>query len=810
MIQYAYEDLFYNHTSVDYVIVDSSATVTGVANAAPTISGESFSITNSDLKAESIALKESLCSDNNLVFGKMEAANLTFTIKGDSHAPDLTDAVIDVYLYFNGNSATLFKVGRYIVDSDQFTKDRKLRNIVSYDALYYLADYDITEWYNSVYEDEDFITIQDLRESLFDWIEEEGDIPVTLASNENDGLINDDYLVGKTIESDSITFGFFMRRLLELRGCFGKINRDGEFECRWMEWYDVPPVKELNTEVIPPVQYKDVNTWYITYVQVYDRDNIRRFKIGSSSKKYPSIYTIVDSFVLQQVNRPDWKADTKEALKVMRDAITHLYYKPSEISALGNLCLEVGDRIRVTYGTNGEPDYFTFSTYILSRNFKGIQSMRDVYTSKGDKKQPKYKPNDNWHVGDSEDGAYGRSGVAEVDDEFKKKFVKCIRNIGFRLLAEPSDVVVEYDAENEKVTLKWTDPSDISNHYPVAATWAGTVVIRKENDSPWFLWDSATMIVNSTTRNEYSIAPLEDMTIEKNKKYYYGIFPYDTDGDYRFTKVISVDTTEEVPAPTITDVHMDDLDASKVIVEYTIPEAEYDYIKLVYKKGSIPKSYSDGTAITIQQSSTSRSISGIADGGTYYFAIFTDVSVSEPKEFTTVLPPLVDLWDLVLSDDIVHATWCGRGPSTAQLESNNVLCWGESDRRPTLSNGVLSYTAPVDYAYTVVSFPLKNNYTILGGKTKANFISKSQNAYHDQWILAGVGDATGTQGNQICSLSAYTYKQDYYSEFNPVHVDELTIYEDEVRYPSPVTTRRINVVFQYGTWEMLEIKIQLV
>ena len=90
------------------------------------------------------------------------------------------------------------------------------------------------------------------------------------------------------------------------------------------------------------------------------------------------------------------------------------------------------------------------------------------------------------------------------------------------------------------VKLKWTDPPDINTNEPCPATWAGTVVVRKEGSAPKHRWDG-TLIVDSTTRNQYASTALMDDTIEEGKAYYYGIFPYDTKGDYRYTKVVSTD-----------------------------------------------------------------------------------------------------------------------------------------------------------------------------------------------------------------------------------------------------------------------------
>lgn len=95
-----------------------------------------------------------------------------------------------------------------------------------------------------------------------------------------------------------------------------------------------------------------------------------------------------------------------------------------------------------------------------------------------------------------------------------------------------------------KVKIKWTDPPDINTNKPCPAIWAGTVVVRKKKTPPRHRWDG-TLIVNSTTRDEYSVTPLVDDTVEEGKTYYYGIFPYDTNGDYRFTKTIKVETKTE-------------------------------------------------------------------------------------------------------------------------------------------------------------------------------------------------------------------------------------------------------------------------
>ena len=99
------------------------------------------------------------------------------------------------------------------------------------------------------------------------------------------------------------------------------------------------------------------------------------------------------------------------------------------------------------------------------------------------------------------------------------------------------------------VSLKWSDPQDITDWKPTPATWEGTVIVRKENSAPLHRWDGEK-VVRTTTRDKYKTKAYKDEDIKANKVYYYGFFPYYTkisDPDhpirfYTFTKTIRVET----------------------------------------------------------------------------------------------------------------------------------------------------------------------------------------------------------------------------------------------------------------------------
>lgn len=108
------------------------------------------------------------------------------------------------------------------------------------------------------------------------------------------------------------------------------------------------------------------------------------------------------------------------------------------------------------------------------------------------------------------------------------------------------------------VELKWSDPNNINSWEPKPCAWEGTVIIRKRNAAPLHRWDGE-LIVDSTTKDAYKDTAFIDDTIQLNRTYYYGFFPYYTayteDGHaikyYRFTKTVRVSTGTTIDAPEI-------------------------------------------------------------------------------------------------------------------------------------------------------------------------------------------------------------------------------------------------------------------
>ena len=761
MIEYAYREKFGNHKRVDWIIVPAGTVITPVSGEEPDIPEDTAYIIDTEhLISESISIKESICSSKNLKFGQMEESYISFIIANDN-IPSLADEMIDIYLYFDQDSGTIFQVGQYIVDKDQYTVDRRQRTIQAFDAIKTLKDWDITEWYNDYFSDGQRHMIGLVLVSLFNWVRDEQDeykdspkLPVYL--NPDYVLCNGLFSIGRTIESDTITFGFFMNGLLEFNGCFGHIGRDGRFNCLTLASYDKEPVRTVTDAFrLSPASYEDKNTWGIGQIDVYDRNNIKKFSVQNTAKKHPSIYVMADPFVLADRDAGD--QDVIAALKKMHEVIIHLNYTPNQTECTGDLSVEVGDRYNVRFAQKSEYDTKNwYRSYVLERTFSGIQSFKDIYTAKGEKKQPKYiVTNDRWHTGDSTSATdgHGTGGVAELNDEHDRRLIEIMRNYGEPMLDEPT-VTLTYNKGSSQVEITWSDPADISTYSPLPVEWAGTIVVRKEGKAPIHRWGTehseygGEVLVDSTTRDEYSQTAFVDDTIEPNKRYYYAIMPYFVALDdaqhpikhYRWTKVFSVDTARILVAPTLFPIQKTGIEGVNVTVAYSIPVLEvgqYEVIKLVAKKDSIPLSIADGDKAidltpTPEMIVNTATITGLDELSTYYFVIFIEddqgnIATSEPMDCETEESKgitlftdhfnqsvLVDGWDISVYRSIYSVArdnWNPIGASEDYLTSMNFMC-GNSKRRPIIVENEVLRPNGIQYGMTDTVFwiPVKRTY----------------------------------------------------------------------------------------------------
>ena len=149
-----------------------------------------------------------------------------------------------------------------------------------------------------------------------------------------------------------------------------------------------------------------------------------------------------------------------------------------------------------------------------------------------------------------------------------------INGMGWKLSAPTNVAIVNFD---KAAKITWTDPDDVVINGGIAATWAGTKVIRKEGSAPTSPTDGIE-VVNETTRNQYQNTPVIDTGLTNGVTYYYGIFPYTDIGVYNLQSVTSFIPREYVQFA----FHYSENDSSPNSVTYPAGYDNSDYTDTFY------------------------------------------------------------------------------------------------------------------------------------------------------------------------------------------------------------------------------------
>lgn len=694
---YEYERYFYTGSHRKCLLfVEQDANVTIVAGKPPQITktgGTPLIITNDNILQEKFELQENFNSSENWAFGSVEPSAISFDIREDGSIPILRDRLLRLYLYFDDNSSTLLYIGTYYIDEDELSDDSKSRTISGYDMIQSIRDVDIIDMYRGLFnaheepdpEDpeqkiwvpgREKITVKEARDKFFAYIadKENGEgIPVKQETVE---LPNDNFQFAFDVDTEALSGGQFLEDICEINGRYGHLGRKLStasatknyqiFQYIRVERYDEPGQRIGNELRLQGMMKGLYQTLSIGKIRVYNRDSVRLAGYDEGYYKTKmSTYNIYDNILIDDLTKSKTQEQVLKAMmKNIYDSVRYRKYVPFTAKFPADLCREVGDRITLYSDIDlqiDEDNPKSFKTLIFQRRITGIQNMIDEYSAKGDKKLPAfgdYSSSSGYSAKSSRSGYSSGSYSKEkelTDGEYRlmdmttDDFVAYLHNVGIELLDEPSECLVEYvrTGEGHHVELSWKDPEDISTYKPHPCDWAGTVVIRKEDNPPKWRWDGTEEIVDSTTRDEYLETPFVDDTIEENKVYYYGIYPYyvyldDQDHPrrhYTWTKIYRITTYMPMPIPVLSSLSAS---GTSITAHYEIPawsDGSYTSCKLVYKKGAIPTSVTDGTAVNISTSATSKEISGLDELSKYYFVIYLSdgntTNTSEPLDCMT-------------------------------------------------------------------------------------------------------------------------------------------------------------------------------
>lgn len=319
---------------------------------------------NQNIMSEEFTLTESICSQETISFGQCEISSVRFKILDISKS--LKDQYITIKIILNGNAENPFTFGTYKVFDDTVSDDKEYREVTAYDELYYISQLNVIDWYNSLWANTENISLKKFRDLFFEFIKSKQ----FNCNVETAQLPNDNMLLKKGVDGDSLTGGTVIKSICEINGCFGHIKRNGNFSYLTLK---SGVAKEYDYTQYTEYYPKDYYTDHISRVQIKYSDDSAYAEYGTGD----NVYNITGNFLLFGLG----ESQLKTVAKNIYDTISGIKYCPVETFNLINAdpCVEVGDYIKITT-TAG-----SFNTYVLSRTISGIQGMFDSFVAKGTK-----------------------------------------------------------------------------------------------------------------------------------------------------------------------------------------------------------------------------------------------------------------------------------------------------------------------------------------------------------------------------------------------------------------------------------------
>lgn len=402
-------------------------------------------ITNNDIYLEQIQLDESICSGTSLIFGSCETGKLTF--KTFNTNISLKGKWLNFSEMLGGNTETVFKLGRFKVNSDVLTDDRRYRNITAYDAMYDIINADVTDWYNTILPSEDStVTMETFRKNFIMLFGLEEDTPET-------GLINDNMVIERTINPEQLSGKDVITAICEINACFGHINREGRFQYIYIS----QNIQELSSEQKNPntisknryfkCKYEDFVTKSIGKLQIRQEKNDIGCIYGTGS----NCYIIENNFLVY--------GKTSEQLNAIAskiyEKIAGITYRPFTAECIGNPAFNVGDVVHIPAGN------VTINSYILKRTLKGIHGLRDSFKTEGTEEyaekvngihksivQLKGKTNTLERTIEET-----KSEITDVEERLSTKIIQTVKSISMAVVNDEEGVTAE-------VKLFITDEND--------------------------------------------------------------------------------------------------------------------------------------------------------------------------------------------------------------------------------------------------------------------------------------------------------------------------------------------------------------
>lgn len=384
------------YTDEQKAIIDSDS-----ANVQVNLNFDGIFVTNDQIYSESMSLIESLYEGDEITIGKCNAS--CFKVRISSNVEGIyVGRNLQVSLDISNDEGTVeVPVGKYIVSSAEKSADRMWLDIVAYDYMTKF-DIDISKFYNNRL----FPSIEDERSIRL--ILELLCLEVGVMFDNNVKLINEDLIVGKTIEPTSLSGRDLLQSICEINGVFGHFNSNGILEFIKFNREDLLfPMETLypSNNLFPKSGFfdapNDIKTYkscdYKDYETIkYDSVVIRMQDedIGVTYKKdffVENTYTIVGN----PLTFGHDESTLTEIAENFFENIKNMYFQPCNTVVSKCLYVGLGDPYDIVVVQPTETEVLTtqLTSYVMRRELNGIQAISSTFISEGTRTQKPYITN---------------------------------------------------------------------------------------------------------------------------------------------------------------------------------------------------------------------------------------------------------------------------------------------------------------------------------------------------------------------------------------------------------------------------------
>ncbi len=326
-----------------------------------------------NIKGESFQLTESILNGKNVEFVGCISSEMKITIY--NMYSTLKNEEIEVYIKTDDTAEIpLFKGYVYSAITKR-SNGKRVTEITAYDALYTVGQMDVANWYKGLTFP---ITIKNFRDSLFT------ELGIT---QETVTLPNDNIQIDQQYDPQILQCLAVLKGLCQFNGCFGIINRSGNFEYRFIEKDSQQMDISNEFTFAKAVASEDYYVKPFERVQIRDSEKDAGVTVGAGSR-FSNKYII-------QANMFAYKLDNTTKTTVatnIYNAVKGIAVYPCSTDNNGLPFIEVGDRVKYTLGvqTRSGSDlvYNTFLT--TNRVLKGVQALRDTYKADGDEEASEF------------------------------------------------------------------------------------------------------------------------------------------------------------------------------------------------------------------------------------------------------------------------------------------------------------------------------------------------------------------------------------------------------------------------------------